>query len=443
MSSDGDIAARHVAIVLGVDLEIVHVLEVKDREVNLAVFLGFDVVKRGSARLVVIFVGHLTLLGEGVEFLARLFAHEGGQLLLGGGGGLGGVALPGLVVERWLLVAIAFSGFAKALGLFLEDVAFVRRMRGIVPVEEAILVAALGVGLSFLGVVLFVLLVVVAVSFLAVTGRLKILGSFHAFAEVNNFRERLNDRIKILFVHVANPVARDSIEYNVDEFITRQLLTSSAERSKVGELIVVNAADMIHVFASRHIVRLAAEAAHPALLLGQRLVRRHVDDDFAESVKDPVVLGSGWRNGVHCGLLLRGVFAGSDGGRSSGFLQAVVLSGELLHVPIVELLEGLSSQQLLDDGDFVQRVCDIQTVSNLADALIEFQSLAKAFATIEFHNGERVSRTVRVCRVSPEFELCKFQLVVLSDLFRFEWKWRNFPFLNAVFGERDLHGRVE
>jgi hypothetical protein len=51
-----------------------------------------------------------------------LLAHEGGQLLLGGGGGLGGVTLPGLVVEHWLLVAIAFI-FAKALGLFLEDVA--------------------------------------------------------------------------------------------------------------------------------------------------------------------------------------------------------------------------------------------------------------------------------------------------------------------------------
>jgi hypothetical protein len=124
--SDGDVAVRQGAIVLGVNLEIVHVLKVKGQEVYLVVFLGLNVVERGNALLIVIFVGHLALLGKGVEFLACLLAHEGGQLLLGGGGGLGGVALPGLVVERWLLVAIAFGGFAKALGLFLEDVAFVR-----------------------------------------------------------------------------------------------------------------------------------------------------------------------------------------------------------------------------------------------------------------------------------------------------------------------------
>jgi hypothetical protein len=125
-SSDGDVTAGGVHVVLGIDLEIVHVLEVEGRVVNLAIFLGLDVVERGYALLIIIFVSHLALLGESVEFLARLFAHEGGQLFLGGGGRLGGIALPGLVVERRLLVAVAFGGSAKALGLFLEDVAFIR-----------------------------------------------------------------------------------------------------------------------------------------------------------------------------------------------------------------------------------------------------------------------------------------------------------------------------
>jgi hypothetical protein len=40
---------------------------------------------------------------------------------------------------------------------------------------------------------------------------------------------------------------------------------------------------MVHIFTSRHVWRLATEAAHPALLLGQRLVRCDVDDDLAES----------------------------------------------------------------------------------------------------------------------------------------------------------------
>jgi hypothetical protein len=126
--SDGDVAARGVHVILGINLEIVHVLEVEGREVNLAVTFGLDFIERGNTLLIVIAVGHLALLGKGVEFLARLLAHKGGQLLLGSSGGLGGVALPGLVVECWLLVAIAFGGFTKALGLFLEDVSFVRRV---------------------------------------------------------------------------------------------------------------------------------------------------------------------------------------------------------------------------------------------------------------------------------------------------------------------------
>jgi hypothetical protein len=71
-----------------------------------------------------------------------LLAHKGGQLLLGGGGGVGGVALPGLVVEHWLLIAVAF-GPAKALGLFLEDVASVRCVCGVVPWRRQYLSAPL------------------------------------------------------------------------------------------------------------------------------------------------------------------------------------------------------------------------------------------------------------------------------------------------------------
>jgi hypothetical protein len=73
-------------------------------------------------------------------------------------------------------------------------------------------------------------------------------------------------------------------------------------------------------------------------------------------------------------------------------------------------------------------------VSDFADALLEGQGLAKAFVTIKFQDGEGVGRTVRLCWIGPEFELGKFQLVVLSDLFRFEWKWRNFFLLAAVRG---------
>jgi hypothetical protein len=193
-------------------------------------------------------------------------------------------------------------------------------------VEEAVLVGALGIGFSLLGVVLLLVKLGFSASFLAVTGRLKILGSFHAFAEVNDFGECLGNRIKVLLVHLANPVARDSVEDNVDDLVKQQLLSIPTERLKVGEFIIVDAANIDHIFASRHVLRLATEAAHPALLLGQRLVRRQVDNDLAESFEDPVILRRRWCNSIHRCLLGTSIATGSNDRCSSGVLVNLILS---------------------------------------------------------------------------------------------------------------------
>jgi hypothetical protein len=68
----------------------------------------------------------------------------------------------------------------------------------------------------------------------------------------------------------------------------------------------------------------------------------------------------------------------------------------------------LAAHQLSNDGEFVHRGRDVQTVSDFADTLVEGQGLAKGFATIEFQDGKGVGRTVRLRWIGPEFDLVSF-----------------------------------